>query len=130
MAKAVDCQCPAFQLAIEVLGRPWTALILTLLQERARRFGEFAEHAPGLGDKVLSARLKDLEARGLVRREVQPGPPVRVSYALTSKGRAFGEVARAVERWGQELVAAEHEAGETPQHTELRRRRPPSRSDR
>jgi DNA-binding HxlR family transcriptional regulator len=108
MKKAVDCQCRAFQLAIGILSRPWTALILTLLQEGPRRFGEFGERAAGLGDKVLSARLKDLEARGLVERTVEPGPPVRVSYALTEQGRAFGEVARAVERWGHELVR--HEA--------------------
>lgn len=111
---AVDCRCTAFQLAIEVLGRPWTVLILTLLQERPRRFGEFSEAAPGLGDKVLSARLKELEARGLVRRQVQPGPPVRVSYELTEKGRAFGEVALAVERWGRELVAPDVTAPPVP----------------
>jgi DNA-binding HxlR family transcriptional regulator len=105
MAKAVDCQCKAFQLAIEVLGRPWTALILTLLQAGPKRFGELGESAPGLGTKVLSARLKDLESRGLIQRQVEPGPPVRVSYALTSKGRAFGQVAQAVEQWGHELTA-------------------------
>lgn len=107
MAKTVDCQCQAFQLAIEVLGRPWTVLILTLLQNGARRFGEIEEQAQGLGPKVLSARLKELEARGLVRRSVDAGPPVRVSYELSEKGRAFGEVARAVERWGHELASSE-----------------------
>ena len=107
MAKTVDCQCQAFQLAIEVLGRPWTALILTLLQSGARRFGEIEEAARGLGPKVLSARLKELEARGLVQRTVDVGPPVRVSYELSEKGRAFGEVARAVERWGHELTGSD-----------------------
>jgi DNA-binding HxlR family transcriptional regulator len=107
VAKEIDCQCKAFQLAIEVLGRPWTVLILTLLQAKARRFGEIADAAPGLGTKVLSARLKELESRGLVRRSVDAGPPVRVTYELNDKGRAFGEVARAVERWGHELTAGE-----------------------
>jgi DNA-binding HxlR family transcriptional regulator len=107
MSRPVDCQCPAFQAALEVLGRPWTALILTLLQEGPRRFGEIAAGAHGLGDKVLSARLKDLEARGLVLRQVEPGPPVRVGYELTRKGRAFGDVAQSVERWGQELTCEE-----------------------
>lgn len=105
MAKAIDCQCQAFRLAIEVLGRPWTALILTLLQTGPRRFNELGEAAPGLGTKVLSVRLKDLEARGLVQRRVDSGPPVRVSYELTAKGRAFGEVAQAVERWGHALTS-------------------------
>ncbi len=103
MAKAVDCQCRAFQLAADVLGRPWSALILTALQAGPRRFGELGDTAVGLGTKVLSARLKELEARGLVQRHVEPGPPVRVSYELTHQGRAFGHVAEAIQRWGQEL---------------------------
>ena len=107
MAKAVDSQCQAFQCAIDVLSRPWTALILNRLQPGPLRFSELADQASGPGDKVLSARLKELEARGLILRHVEPGPPVRVTYELTDKGRAFGHVARAIQRWGQELVAEE-----------------------
>lgn len=99
----VDSQCRAFQLAIDVLGRPWNALILTVLQAGPLRFSELAEAAKGPGDKVLSARLKELEVRGLVLRRVDPGPPVRVSYELTECGRAFGQVATAIERWGRDL---------------------------
>jgi len=105
MAKPVDSQCRAFQLALEVLGRPWCALILNVLQEEPLRFSEIRERARGPGDKVLSGRLKDLEARGLVLRHVEPGPPVRVSYELTDSGRAFGEVAQAIERWGRGLAS-------------------------
>jgi DNA-binding HxlR family transcriptional regulator len=90
-----------------VLGRPWTGLILTVLQAGPLRFSEIGDRARGPGEKVLSARLKDLEARGLILRRVEPGPPVRVAYELTNKGRAFGEVAAAIERWGRTLVAAE-----------------------
>ena len=107
MTKCVDSQCRAFQVAIDVLGRPWTALILNVLQPGPLRFSEISEHARGPGDKVLSARLKDLEVRGLVLRSVEPGPPVRVSYELTTKGRAFGKVAEAIERWGRELTTDE-----------------------
>jgi len=103
MAKPVDSHCRAFQLALEVLGRPWCALILNVLQEGPLRFSEVRERAQGPGDKVLSGRLKDLEARGLVIRRVGPGPPVRVTYELTGSGRAFGEVAQAIERWGRGL---------------------------
>jgi DNA-binding HxlR family transcriptional regulator len=105
MSKPVDSQCRAFQLAIEVLGRPWCALILNVLQGGPLRFSEIRERAEGPGDKVLSGRLKDLEARGLVLRHVEPGPPVRVSYELTDSGRGFGEVAQAIERWGRGLRA-------------------------
>jgi DNA-binding HxlR family transcriptional regulator len=107
MTKRVDTQCAAFQTAIDLLARPWTALILGALQEGPLRFSEFGERAPGLGDKVLSSRLKELEARAILVRHVDPGPPVRVSYELTPRGRAFNEVAVSIERWGRELVAAE-----------------------
>lgn len=106
MAKPVDSQCRAFQDAIDVLGRPWCALILNVLQGGPLRFSEIRERADGPGDKILSARLKDLEARSLVIREVEPGPPVRVTYELTESGRGFGDVAQAIERWGRALGAA------------------------
>ena len=104
MPKRVDSQCNTFQRAIAVLGRPWNALILNVLQEGPLRFSEFSQRAKGPGDKVLSARLKDLEARGLLKRHVDPGPPVRVSYELTRSGGTFRELAEAIERWGRELV--------------------------
>lgn len=107
MPKRVDSQCNTFQRAIAVLGRPWNALILNVLQEGALRFSELSERAKGPGDKVLSARLKELEMHGLLLRHVDAGPPVRVSYELTRAGREFGELAQAIERWGRELV---HEA--------------------
>jgi DNA-binding HxlR family transcriptional regulator len=107
MQRTVDSHCQAFQLALEVLSRPWTALILNLLQSGPSRFSELAKEAHGLGDKVLSARLKELESRGLLVREVEPGPPVRVTYELTDKGRAFHQVAQAIERWGHALLEGE-----------------------
>ena len=104
MKKSIDPNCQAFQTAIDVLARPWTGLLLGLLDGGPLRFGELEERAHGLRAKTLSARLKDLEARGLVDREVEPGPPVRVRYTLTARGRAFGQVAEAIQRWGSELI--------------------------
>jgi len=105
MKKTIDPHCRAFQTAIDVLARPWSGLILGLLGGGPLRFGELEEKAHGVGAKTLSARLKDLEARGLVDREVEPGPPVRVRYSLTTRGRAFSHVAEAIQRWGGELVS-------------------------
>ncbi|MGE0451927.1 MAG: winged helix-turn-helix transcriptional regulator [Vicinamibacteria bacterium] len=107
MGHDVDPHCKAFQAAIDLLARPWTGLLLGLLSDGPLRFGELQERAHGLGAKTLSARLKDLEARHLVSRHVEPGPPVRVQYDLTAKGRAFGQVALAIQSWGQELLSAE-----------------------
>ena len=104
MKKPLDPHCRAFQTAIELLARPWTGLILGLLDGGPLRFGELEERAHGLGAKTLSARLKDLESRGLIDRDVEAGPPVRVRYTLTARGRAFGQVAEAIQRWGVELM--------------------------
>jgi DNA-binding HxlR family transcriptional regulator len=111
MGNRVDTNCKSYQLAIEVLARPWTAQILNLLQDGPLRFSEIGERIPGLGDKVLSARLKEFEARGLCVRSVDPGPPVRVGYSLTKQGIAFNEVANAIERWGRELAAVAPKEG-------------------
>lgn len=105
--KPVDTSCRAFQSAIDLLARPWTGLILGLLQTGPLRFSELEERAQGVGAKTLSARLKELEARKCIARRVEAGPPVRVSYTLTPKGQAFEQVAAAIEHWGRTLVADE-----------------------
>ena len=107
MGKRIDPHCRAFQNAVELLARPWTGLILSLLQNGPLRFSELEERTRGVGAKTLSARLKELEARGIVARRVQAGPPVRVQYNLTAKGRAFEQVAAAIERWGRELLVGD-----------------------
>jgi DNA-binding HxlR family transcriptional regulator len=103
--KAVDPHCEAFERATLLLSRPWTGLILSVLQAGPLRFSELAERCRGVGAKTLSARLKQLEAQGVVLRHVEPGPPVRVQYTLTRSGLAFEQVAAAVEGWGRQLVA-------------------------
>ena len=104
--KHVDSHCQTFQLALDVLGKPWCALILNSLQGGPYRFTEVRDRARGPADKMLSGRLKELEARGLVLRRVEPGPPVRVTYELTESGRSFNDVAHAIERWGRGLKPA------------------------
>jgi len=99
--------CPLFQAAMEVLARPWNGLVMALLEEAGPlRFNGLRERIDTIGDRMLSARLKELEARGLVERTVDPGPPVKVTYALSELGRGFGDVHRALGRWGEKLAAA------------------------
>lgn len=105
MAKVLDPLCPAIQSALEVLGRPWTGLVLAVLQDGALRYSELAGRMPGIGDKVLCARLKELEERDLVVRLVEPGPPVRVAYRLTPKGAGFKKVVTAIDAWGRDFQA-------------------------
>lgn len=92
---------------MEVLAKPWNGLIMaTLATAGSLRFSELRTRLAAMGDRMLSARLKELEARGLVRRSVSPGPPVRVDYALSEVGRGFGDVALALSTWGARIAAA------------------------
>lgn len=101
--KAPGRACAAFGAAMEVLGRPWNGMLLHALEDGPLRFSALAERI-AIGDRMLSCRLKELEAGGLVERSVDPGPPVKVSYALTELGRGLGAVSRAVEAWGERLL--------------------------
>jgi DNA-binding HxlR family transcriptional regulator len=78
--------CPHFHAAIELIGKRWTGAILCALTEGPLRFGELGRVVPGLSDRLLSQRLRELEEEGLVEREVEPGAPVHVTYSLTEKG--------------------------------------------
>jgi DNA-binding HxlR family transcriptional regulator len=99
--------CPWFQTAMDVLSKPWNGLLLATLHSRGPlRFSELRQGLSAMGDRMLSARLKELEARGLVLRRVEPGPPVRVAYELTPGGRGFEDVALALSGWGQKFKPA------------------------
>jgi DNA-binding HxlR family transcriptional regulator len=91
---------------MEVLAKPWNGLIMATLASGTLRFSELSQRLDAMGDRMLSARLKELEARGLVERRVSPGPPVRVDYALTEVGRGFGGVVAALGDWGGRFLEA------------------------
>ena len=93
--------CPDFHAAIELIGRRWTGAIIWALAERPAYFAELCFAVPGLSDRLLSRRLRELEAEGLVKREVHPGTPARVSYALTDKGRALQPVLSELRSWAK-----------------------------
>jgi DNA-binding HxlR family transcriptional regulator len=98
--------CPYYHEAIELIGRRWTGAIVSVLLHRTTlRFGEIAQAVPELSDRLLSERMKELEARGVVRRTVSPGRPARVEYALTEMGRELAPAVRELERWGRRWLA-------------------------
>lgn len=98
--------CPRFHEAVELIGRRWTGAIIAALVERPLYFRELLASVPGVSDRLLSARLRELEAEGVVRREVRDGPPARVSYSLSELGRglepALGELELWARRWDAE----------------------------
>jgi DNA-binding HxlR family transcriptional regulator len=99
--QAVNGVCPHFHAAIELIGKRWTGAILCSLTEGPLRFGELARAVPGLSDRLLSQRLRELEEEGLVGREVVPGAPVRVTYSLTEKGAELGPAIRELRSWAR-----------------------------
>jgi|SRR5438093_10400694 len=101
MTNELSTFCPAYHHAVELIGRRWTGAILRALMSDVTRFNELAAAIPGLSDRMLAERLRELEAEGLVVREVIPASPVRVEYSLTEKGRALEAVVWAVADWAE-----------------------------
>jgi DNA-binding HxlR family transcriptional regulator len=94
--------CPLYHRAVELIGRRWTgAIIEILIQSGSLRFSQIASAVTDLSDRMLSDRLKELEAWGLVKRTVHPGPPVRVEYALTRKGRELAPALAELKQWAR-----------------------------
>ena len=88
--------CPRFHRAIELIGGRWTGPILQLLMGRRARFAGLRDAIPNISDRMLSERLRELGAEGLVARTVIPDPPIRVEYALTDKGREVRDTVEAL----------------------------------
>jgi DNA-binding HxlR family transcriptional regulator len=93
--------CPHFHGAVELIGRRWSGAILYALTDGPLRFAELRHRVPGMSDRLLSARLKELEEAGVVERTVEPGTPVRVTYALTRKGESLEPVMAGIREWAR-----------------------------
>src|SRR3954453_7818840 len=95
--------CPRFHTAVEIIGRRWSGAILRAMLSGATRYTDIVEAVPKLSDRLLSERLKEFEAVGIVDRVVIPDTPVRVEYHLTQKGAelepAFRDLAEWAEKW-------------------------------
>lgn len=98
--------CPRYHRAIELIGRRWMGAILRVLIGGPRRYNELLGAIPGLSDRLLTERLRELESEGLAARQVQPGPPVQVWYALTEPGRDLEGAVRAISAWAEQWLAA------------------------
>ena len=100
--------CPVFQATAELIGRRWTAAIIRNLLAGAVRFSDILAQVPGLSDRLLTERLRELEGEGIVARTVIPESPVRVEYALTPKGQDLRAIVEALDAWTGRWGPAEH----------------------
>lgn len=105
-AAAIQCD-RALTSVFAVLGKRWTGLVIGVLLERPARFAEMARAIPGITESMLSARLTELKAAGLLTREVIEGPPIASLYRLTPSGEALRPALVALGEWAQAHLGAQ-----------------------
>lgn len=96
--------CPRFHTAIELIGSRWTGALVRLLMGGRARFAELRDAIPDISDRMLSDRLRALEAEGIITRHVLPDPPIKVEYQLTEKGRELQISLEAIGNWAERWI--------------------------
>ena len=96
--------CQRYHRAVELIGRRWAGAIIQALLPGPGRYAAIRAAIPEISDRMLSERLRELEAEGLLVRHVLPETPVRVEYALTDKGRALQPALAAIGVWAERWV--------------------------
>lgn len=89
--------CPIVD-AMQILTKRWTIMLIYQLLNGPMRFNVM-ECSMGISGRILSERLKEMEALNLVRRHVYPETPVRVEYELTDKGKAIAPIISEIHKW-------------------------------
>jgi DNA-binding HxlR family transcriptional regulator len=102
VSAACDRGTVALGRAFEFLGKRWNGVLLGTLRNGPAGFRELSRAVDGISDSVLSDRLSDLAAAGLITRTVDEGPPLAVSYALTDRGKALLPALEQITLWAQE----------------------------
>jgi DNA-binding HxlR family transcriptional regulator len=106
--------CPLYHEAVELVGRRWTGAILRVLMDGPLRFSQIGQAIPELSDRLLSERMKELEARGIVERTVIPGPPIRVEYSLSQMGQELEPALSELGLWAARWLDPERETQAAP----------------
>jgi DNA-binding HxlR family transcriptional regulator len=96
--------CPRFHMAVEIVGRRWSGAILRVLLSGRTRYTDIACSVPRLSDRLLSERLKEFEAEGILTRIVIPETPVRIEYHLTDKGKELEATVEALSAWAEKWI--------------------------
>ena len=95
--------CPRFEKAVQIISKRWMGLILFQLLAGPQRFSDI-EKVVHVSAKVLSERLKELEAEGILKRNVYPETPIRIEYELTEKGKSLSPVIKEIEKWSHKWL--------------------------
>jgi DNA-binding HxlR family transcriptional regulator len=99
MSKRYDQYCPVCH-ALGLVGERWALLVVRELLQGPKRYTDLLEGMPGIGTNILAARLRELEAGGVVQKRKLPPPAASTVYELTEYGRQLEEPLYALARWG------------------------------
>jgi DNA-binding HxlR family transcriptional regulator len=116
--KSMTCAygCPV-EATIDVIGGKWKSVLLFHLLGQARRFGDLKRQMPGITQRMLTLQLRELEADGVIHRQVFQAVPPHVEYSLTEFGRSLGPILLLMREWGSryaEEIRARKENAEAP----------------
>jgi DNA-binding HxlR family transcriptional regulator len=120
MAEIAPQVCTRFHRAVELIGSRWTGAIIQTLLKGKTRYALIKSAIPDITDRMLSERLRSLEAEELVTRWVFADSPVRVEYELTEKGRSLESALREIGAWADRWISAESpQDDDAADHSEL-----------
>jgi DNA-binding HxlR family transcriptional regulator len=114
MAEIVPQVCSRFHRAVELIGSRWTGAIIQTLLQGKTRYALIKAAIPDITDRMLSERLRSLEAEDLVTRWVIADTPVRVEYELTEKGHELQNAMREIAAWAERWIPAQISRDEDP----------------
>ena len=97
---------------LEIFGGKWKALITYILTFWTKRTGELQRLIPGISQKVLIEKLKELEKDGIIEKHVYEEMPPKVEYKLTEYGQSFSNILYAMCFWGRENIKLRQKMGE------------------
>ncbi|MBK1787553.1 winged helix-turn-helix transcriptional regulator [Prauserella cavernicola] len=101
-APAIDeGQCRTYVPILEFIGRRWMAAILLAGAHGAVRFADYRESVVGISDRLLTVRLRELQERELLRREVIPTTPVQIRYRPTEEGLELVRAIQPLLQWSR-----------------------------
>lgn len=92
--------CPV-EFTLDVIGGKWKGILFYHMIEGKKRFNEFRRICPNITQRMLTLQLRELEADGIVHREVYQQVPPKVEYSLTEFGRTLEPIVLQMKEWGE-----------------------------
>lgn len=124
-APDVSVNACAYRRVLEIISSKWIVLVMHVLEEGSKRYGEIARRIEGVSQKMLTQTLRQLERDGLVRRNVYPTVPPTVDYTLTPLGESLMRHIRGFKDWTNVYFPLVEQAREEYDRTVKRRPKQP-----